>query len=1133
MHLLSVFSLRNRALIALITIVVAVFGGISLTLFKQELIPSLSLPSVYIVTSYPGASPDVVNKDVSTPIESAIQGIENLDSTTATSNTAASTVTASFTYGTNIATSEQKVQLALDRLSNTLPSGVTPQVITFSLSDFPVIQLAVTSDLDPHTLASRLSGLTVTSLKQLDGVSDVTLLGAASQRVTITPDADTLIADGLSIQAIKSALAANGTLLASGSITENGKTLTVQSGTKLTSTDEISALPVLGGRLATPPTIGDLAKVALVDDPVNGYSSVNGKPAVSLNITKTAAGNTVSVSKIVRDDIPALEKQLGGNTKFTVVSDQAPSITTSINSLAEEGGLGLVFAVIVIFLFLFSVRTTLVTAVSIPVSVFLTFLGMTAANYTLNVITLAALTIAIGRVVDDSIVVTENIKRHIGLGEDKLTAIKNAVREVAVAVTASTVTTVAVFLPVAFVGDITGELFRPFALTVTIALLSSLFVSLTIVPVLAYWFLGNKKAVHKHAEGEPTPDTATRDELETPTRLQRVYLPVIRWTLKFPAIVLVLALLILSGSGFAASALKTNFIGNSGQNTLTVSQTLPLGSSLEAQNEASKTVEKTLLDIKGVKTVLLTIGSGGSSLRAAFSGGGSTTFSLTTDPTADQAALQNTITKKLKTIHGEGDIKVQAAQGGFASSNIEVDITGGSDADLRKASDAILAKVDKLSVVSQATSNLSASLPYLAVQIDRVKAAADGLTEQQVGSIVTQAMNPSATGTIVVDEKTLSIFVNNPDKPTTQAELEAFSIPTPRGAVPLTDLATVKTVNGPSSVTTIKGLRSATLTIVPGTDNTGDASAQVQKAVNSTTLPASATVSLGGVTSQQSSSFQQLGLALLAAILIVYVVMVATFKSLRQPLLLLVSIPFAATGAIALQIISGVPLGVASIIGVLMLVGIVVTNAIVLVDLINQYRVRGMRVGDAIVHGASRRLRPILMTALATIGALLPLGLGITGHGGFISQPLAIIVIGGLVSSTLLTLLVLPVLYYLVEGAAERRAQYPKLPASVLTRVLAIGGGVLLAAGITLTAFAFAGHTIDPTTIQALVTTLVKDGVWQILVGSLAIALGVLLVIASLVVWLVRSSRNRRANPVAAQPAPGVGRAELAPSVEA
>jgi HAE1 family hydrophobic/amphiphilic exporter-1 len=1024
-HLLSVFSLRNRALIALITVVVAVFGGISLTLFKQELIPSLSLPSVYIVTSYPGASPDVVNKDVSTPIESAIQGIENLSSTTATSNTSSSTVTASFTYGTNIATSEQKVQLALDRLSSTLPSGVIPQVITFSLSDFPVIQLAVTSDLDKHVLASKLSSLTVTSLKQLDGVSDVSLLGEASQRVAITPDAAKLTADGLSIQSIKNALAANGSLLASGSITENSKTLTVQAGSKLVSTSDIGALPLLGGRpAATAPTIADVATVAVVDNPIAGYSSVNGKAAVSLNITKTAAANTVTVSKTVHDAIPALEKQLGSNTRFTVVSDQAPSITQSINSLAEEGLIGLALAVVVILIFLLSIRSTLVTAISIPVSVLLTFIGMFAAGYSLNVITLAALTIAIGRVVDDSIVVIENIKRHISHGEDKLQAIKTAVREVAVAVTASTITTVAVFLPVAFVGDITGELFRPFALTVTIALLSSLFVSLTIVPVLAYWFLGNRKPVHKHAGAEATTNsTLSQDELETPSRLQKIYLPIIRWTLKFPAIVLVLALLLLAGSGVALTGLKTNFIGNSGQNTVTVTQTLPLGTSLDAQNTASKSVETALREIKGVQTVLLTIGSGGSSLRAAFSGGGSSSFAITTDPNADQAKLQDTITKRMQQITGEGDIRIQAAQGGFASSNIEVDVTAGSDADLRKASDDILAHVKNLSVVSSASSNLSASLPYLAVQVDRAKAAAAGLSDQQVGGIITQAMNPSATGTIVIDQKTLSIYVNNPAKPTTKAELEAFSIPTLRGPVPLSNMATVTTVNGPSSITTIKGLRSATLTVVPGTDNTGNASAVVTAAVNKVKLPASANVTFGGVTSQQSSSFGQLGLALLAAILIVYVVMVATFKSLRQPLLLLVSIPFAATGAIALQVISGVPLGVASIIGLLMLVGIVVTNAIVLVDLINQYRTRGMKVGDAIVNGASRRLRPILMTALATIGALLPLGLGITGHGGFISQPLAIIVIGGLVSSTILTLLVLPVLYYLVEGAKERRTE--------------------------------------------------------------------------------------------------------------
>jgi HAE1 family hydrophobic/amphiphilic exporter-1 len=274
---------------------------------------------------------------------------------------------------------------------------------------------------------------------------------------------------------------------------------------------------------------------------------------------------------------------------------------------------------------------------------------------------------------------------------------------------------------------------------------------------------------------------------------------------------------------------------------------------------------------------------------------------------------------------------------------------------------------------------------------------------------------------VVIDEKTLSIYIDNENAPTTLAEIQAFQIPSLTGLVPLSDIATVEQADGPASITTIEGVRSATVSVTPGSDDVGTASSVVATAVADADLPAGASAELGGVTSQQGDAFQQLGLALLIAILIVYVVMVATFKSLRQPLLLLVSIPFAATGAILLQVATGIPLGVPSLIGVLMLIGIVVTNAIVLVDLINQYRERGMKVRDAVVHGASRRLRPILMTAMATIFALLPLGIGLTGHGGFISQPLAIIVIGGLVSSTILTLVVLPVLYYLVEGAKERR----------------------------------------------------------------------------------------------------------------
>ena len=1011
MHLLSVFSLRNRALIALVTIVIGIFGGVALTNLKQELIPSLSLPNIFIITSYPGASPEVVNTDVSTPIETAIQGVAGLEGTTATSNTNFSSITASFTYGTNIATAEQKVQLAINRIKGQLPADVDPQVLTFSFSDLPVIQLAVQSDLSDADLAAAINGSVLADIRQLEGVSDASLLGATTQRVTISPDDAKLFAAGVTTQDIRDALDANGLLLPAGSITEDGSTLTVQAGVRLGTTDDLAALPLVGANTFT--TIGDIATVEVTDDPVTGISRVNGEPSVTIAVTKSPDGNVVSVSELVTELIPEIEETIGGNTHITVVFDQAPFIEESINSLATEGLLGLIFAVIVILIFLLSIRSTLVTAISIPVSVLVTFIGMWVSGYTLNIITLGALTIAIGRVVDDSIVVIENIKRHIALGEEKLDAIKTAVREVAGAVTASTITTVAVFLPLALVGDITGELFRPFALTVAIALAASLFVSLTIVPVLAYWFLGSsKKAGHVPRE---------EDELDKPTRLQKVYLPVIHWTLKRPAVTLLIAVLVLVGTGAAAPLLKTNFIGDSGQNTLTVSQTLPLGTSLDEQDKAAKKLENVLLDVPGIETVQLSLGSSGNSLRAAFSGSGGASFSLTTDPDVDQVKLQSDVRKAVETIDA-GEISLAASGSGFASSDIAVNITATSDADLRAASDAVLAEVADLEVVAEATSNLSVSQPYLAVEVDREKAAKAGLSEIAVGGILTAAMNPSTVGSVVIDEKTLSIYIANEKAPTTVAELENFQIPTMTGLVPLTDLATVEEVNGPSSITTIKGVRSATVSVTPGSDDVGTASALVAAAVAEADLPAGAEAELGGVTSQQSDAFSQLGLALLVAILIVYVVMVATFKSLRQPLLLLVSVPFAATGAILLQIISGIPLGVPSLIGVLMLIGIVVTNAIVLVDLINQYRERGMTAYDAIVHGASRRLRPILMTAVATIAALTPLGLGLTGQGGFISQPLAVIVIGGLVSSTILTLVVLPTLYYLVEGRKERKA---------------------------------------------------------------------------------------------------------------
>ena len=1020
---LAVLSLRNRALIALITIVAAIFGGLALTSLKQELIPSIEFPQLSILSTYPGASPEVVNNDVSTPIETAIQGVAGLESTTATSTTNASIIQASFTYGTNLATAEQKLSQAINRIKSTLPDGVEPNVVSFSIDDLPVIAIAVTGYDDAQKVQSQLETSVVPDLEDTAGVSAATIVGGVGQRVTITPDPAKLAAAGFTQTAITDALDQNGVLFPGGAVTEGDQTLTVQTGTKLTSIDEISALPLVPSTAAQlaggVKTIADVATVTLGQDPVTSISRVNGEPALTISITKLPAANTVDVSRAVTALLPELQDAIGSDAQFTVVFDQAPFIEQSIEALAQEGLLGLVFAVLVIFVFLLSVRSTLVAAISIPTSVLITFVGIQAFGYSLNILTLGALTIAIGRVVDDSIVVIENIKRHYVEGSDKLTAILLGVREVAAAITASTITTVAVFLPIAFVGDVTGELFRPFALTVTIAMAASLFVALTIVPVLAYWFMKPGKPV-VDAEGNAIDP---EDPAAPPSRLQKAYLPILTWTLKHSWITLLLAVLVLGGTLAAAPLMKTNFLGDSGQNTFTVSQKLGPAASLDAQDAAAQRVEAAILGVDGVTTVQTSIGSSGSAIRDAFAGGASgITYSITTDTSADQTTVRDDVAAAVDALDDVGTVTVSAGQGGFSSSNVEVDVTAPDSTSLQTATDAVVGALEGKDGIGQVTSNLSASLPYVAVAVDRDTAASLGLSEVTVGALVANTMQPRQIGTVEVDDTALTVFLQASSVPATIDELKTLTIPTAAGVKTLAEVATVEESQGPTSITTQRGQRTATVTVTPSTDNLNTASTTVRTALTDLDLPTGADAEVGGVVTQQQDAFGQLGLAMLAAILIVYIVMVATFKSLRQPLLLLISVPFAATGAILLQIATGVPLGVASLIGVLMLIGIVVTNAIVLVDLVNQYREKGLSAHDATIAGGSRRLRPILMTALATIFALTPMALGITGHGGFISQPLAIVVIGGLISSTVLTLLVLPTLYNLVEGARERRA---------------------------------------------------------------------------------------------------------------
>ncbi len=1048
MSFLARLSLANRNLVALATIAILLFGGLIIPSLKEELFPSITYPTLSVVTPYPGASPSIVEQDVTDPIEQSIQGIDGLQNITSYSNESASVITVSFNYGTDLNQAQQTLSQSINRVQSSLPSGVTPQVQLFSIADLPIIQLAVTADEDQQTLASQLKHDTIPSLEQINGVGNVTVTGIQDQIVTVTLNLDKLEADGLTVSQVQGALQANNISLPAGDVSSNGQTIPIKVGNTFNSLDDLNNIVVgvltsqtAGGSttrtgmgftgtsagfsrgttlaFTSPIKLSDVATVQESLSPSTSLTRTNGKPSLGISIVKTSDGNTVSISQAVRDQIPSLEKDLGHNAQISVVSDQAPTVTKSIQDLTREGLIGAGFAIVVILFFLFSVRSTLVTAISIPLSIVIALIGLYIGNYTLNLLTLGGLTIAVGRVVDDSIVVLENIFRHLQKGEEKRIAIPAAVREVARAVTASTLTTVAVFLPIAFTGGLVGELFSSFSVAVSVALIASLLVSLTIIPVLAYWFLKSPK---------PGSQQVYHEEKET--ALERGYVALMHWVTgewwqRMVLIVSAVAILIISFS--LSGLLQTNLFGSSGGNTYAVTLTLPPATSLDKADSVAKRVENVIAKLPNVATYQVTVGSGGAF--ASLSGGGSNTanFSITANASADQTEFQNMLQSYLDALDNlGGTLSVSAGNAGPSNATVQINVQASDSQVLSQAAQQVKNALAHISGLTNITSNLTEASPEFDVIVNPQLALKYGMTAAQVAQDVRSIYSGSTVTKIALNgtEQDVDLYIGSPG--TTVDQINNLLIQTSFGNVPVSSLATVEQTNGPTQITHINTNRTATISGTITDTNVGAVNTNVQQQVNALKLPHGASVSFGGVSSDLSSTFQNLGLAVLAAIVLVYCIMVATFRSLLQPVILLVAIPFAFTGSIILLLVTQIPLGAAALIGFLMLVGIVVTNAIVLLDLVRQYREKGMDARRAVIEGGKHRLRPILMTATATILALLPMAL-FGGSGGFISQPLAVVVIGGLTTSTILTLLLVPTLYVIVEGRSKRIDKQPTM----------------------------------------------------------------------------------------------------------
>ena len=780
-----------------------------------------------------------------------------------------------------------------------------------------------------------------------------------------------------------------------------------------------------------PVTLGDVATVALTNSQAETINRTNGEPSLGVIIYKTQNGNTVQVSDAANAKIDELLKKVPGASK-EVQFDSATFVKDSLNGLIREGVLGAILAIIVILVFLTSIRSTLVTALSIPMSILIAFIVLNFFNISLNIMSLAGLAVAVGRVVDDSIVVLENIYRHHFQNREPIReAAFNGTREVATAITSSTITTVSVFLPLGFIAGLVSQFFQSFAIAVSVALLASLLVALTLVPVLAALLIGTNLATYKG------------DKHEKDTLVQRAYTPTIRTVLRngwTKAGTLALALLLFAGSivPLATGGIGFSFLSLGSDKIMTGTIKLKPGTDLQTSDALAKRVEDQLKTNPAIQTYQTTIGSNTSAASTGFFalGNNSTVdLSVTLKPDANLDKEAESFRQIIKTTPGVDDFTVTTGSGvGPNSTGYSVVVSGANYDDVLKTANALTDKLKTIPDLVNVASDASTAKPEIRVLVDPAKALQHGSTTIQIATQLRGLLSKDKVTSITIGGQGYDVLAAyDPTTVNTIDKIKAIKVGTVN-PVALGEIATVEQADGPVSITRVNQERSITVNGTITSKSTTGVTVAAQGAIdslvdaNTKLTPGGSKIAIAGVSQLQTTAFTQMGTAIVISVALVYIVMVLTFGSLSTPFVILFSLPLAAIGSLFALWLTGQPLGVSALIGVLMLVGIVVTNAIVLLDLVEQLKQRGLNTHDALVEGGRTRVRPILMTAIATIIALIPLAAG--GEGGsLIASELGIVVIGGLFSSTMLTLIVVPVIYSLLDSLRGRFTRRPTGPA--------------------------------------------------------------------------------------------------------
>lgn len=1018
-------------------LVILILGFVSLSKMQVDLLPDIQLPTAVVVTTYPGASSEEIETMVTKPIEKEIAGVENIKSISSSSESNVSMITVSFNWGADLDTATTDIREKIDMVKGTLPDDADdPMVIKYDPSMLPVLIYGMTGDRDPLLMKQLAEDMIEKKLERVAGVSSVQVVGGVERQIRVLLSPQKMNGYGISIGQVMQVLAANNLNLPGGTVDYGSRELIVRTTGEFESVDEIKELAV-ANRQGAIVKLSDIAEVKDATEDIKTHSRINDYEGLRILIQKSSDANTVAVANGVKKELEAIKKELPKGIELYQILDQSDFINGSIKNVTSSAIQGGLLAVIVLYLFLHNFRSTVVIAISIPISIIVTFVVMYFSGITLNLISLGGLALGIGMLVDNSIVVLENIYHHRELGLNGMEAASVGANEVTLAIAASTLTTVAVFLPIVFVKGLAGILFKEMSLTITFSLLSSLIVAITIVPLLSSRLI-KVTAAEEKKQGFLARIFDGMDRFYN--SVDEKYGKLLAWALGHRKIVIfaIVALLVISVA--AVPLVGTEFFPETDEGSISINVEYPLGTKVEKTDELVKSIERIVASIPEVQMYSSQVGTDTTKSFLGTTGSGEiASMDVRLVPVSERKRSTKDVAEEIRQKIGEvpgAKIEINSATTMSTISSatsgstkpVQVAIKGDDFATLENLAEKIKAIVKKVPGTRDVETSIDGGRPEVRIKVDKDRASYYGLDASQVAQTVRIAINgvEATKYRVAGTEVEVNVQLNELSRKTLE-DLEGMTLMSPTGVnVPLRNIARFTITEGPNVISREDQERVVYVTADIYRRSLGDVTNDIRSAISSVNLPEGYSISFEGQNKEMTESFADLFQAMLLAVFLVYAVMAAQFESFLHPFTIMFAIPFCTTGVVFGLLISRRAFSLPAYIGIIMLAGIAVNNAIVLVDYINQLRAKGKTVREAIVEAGPRRLRPIMMTTLTTVLGLLPLALGI-GEGSEIQAPLAVTVLGGLTVSTLLTLVVVPVLYSIFEDLSARVVRIIKI----------------------------------------------------------------------------------------------------------